>query len=127
MYLVKGREDVVGELNLGNGFHAFCCCTDCEADEALLTEWCVEDTFGTKVGREVHGASKDSAKLYVLAKDHDALVFLEGMTEGFVDGCVEVDALGLAFLYLLGELWICEGRFCSVMEEGGCGVVYGSI
>lgn len=115
MDLVERWEDVVGELHLSDWPHSLCCCAYGEAYQALLAQWCVEDTVCAEVCSEVHGASEHASELDVFAKHKDAFVGLQCMAEGFVDGCVEVDALCLAFPDMLWKLWICECRFGCVM------------
>jgi hypothetical protein len=72
--LVKGREDVVGELNFSYRAHALCSCSNSKANQPLLAEGRVEHSVGAKVGSKVHGAAEDSAKLNVLPKHKHTLV-----------------------------------------------------
>lgn len=115
--LVKRREHVVCELHLGYGPHALCSGANGEADQALLAQRRVEDALRAKVRGQVHGAPEHAAELDVFAEDEHAFVGLQGMAEGFVDGGVEVDALGLSFADVLRQFWVCECGLGCVMEE----------
>jgi hypothetical protein len=115
--LVESWEHVVCELHLGDRSHALCCGAYGEADQALLTQWGVEDALGAKVCGEVHSAPEYAAKLDVFTEYEDAFVGLQGMAKGFVHGGVEVDAFCLPFADVLWKLGIRECGLGCVVEE----------
>jgi len=117
VYLVECREDIVGELNLGDRPHALSSCSNSESNQALLTQWSIEDSVCAKVCSQVHRTSENTAKLDILSKDQDPLVRLQCISKCLVDGGVQVDALCLAFLYLCGQLGVRERRLCSMVED----------
>jgi hypothetical protein len=43
--LVEGREDIIGELDLRDWFHALRCRTNGEAHDSLFCQRGIEDTF----------------------------------------------------------------------------------
>lgn len=79
VYLVKGREDVVGELDLCYRLHTFCCCTYSEPNKTLFAKRRVEDAFCSKVCCQVHGAPEHTAKLYILPKYQYSFIGLQCM------------------------------------------------
>jgi hypothetical protein len=118
VYLIKCWKDIIGELDFGDRLHAFCSSTYSKTYQPLLAERCVEDTFCAKVCCQVHGASEDASKLYVLSEYQHPLVCLEGMAQCFVHGGVEVDTLCLPFAYLGGEFGVCKGGLGSMVQYG---------
>lgn len=120
--LIKCREDVICELDLGHRPHALTCSANGETYQPLLTQGSVEDALGAKIGGQVHGATKDAAELDILAKDQRPLVGLEDMAQGLVDGGVQVYALCLPSAHIFWQLGVLESGSRSVVEDG-CGVV----
>lgn len=93
--LVKGRVDVIGKLDLGNGLHALESSSNGKAHDSLFRQRSIEDSVGAKVVGEAHGAAEDAPKRNILAKEQHAVVGGEGMAEGRVDGLEEVLTSGL--------------------------------
>jgi len=73
--LVKGREDVVGELHLRDGRGARSSGADPEADDALFGQRGVEDAARAEARGQARGAAEDSPKGDVFAKDQSAVSF----------------------------------------------------
>ena len=67
--LVEGGEDVVCELDLGDGEVARRRQANREGDDALLAQRSVENALSSEVLVEVVRAAEDSAELYVFAKN----------------------------------------------------------
>jgi hypothetical protein len=83
--LVKGREDVVGELNLCNAPVAHGGITDGEAGNALLTQRRVEDAVRPELLPQVHAAAEHAAKGHVLAEQHGVVVAAQGDAHAVVE------------------------------------------
>jgi len=113
--LVKRGEHIIRKLDLSHRLHALRRRAHGKAHKPLLTQRRIEHALRAKVRGEVHGASEHAAELYVLAEDEHALVGLQGMAQGFVDGGVEVYALCLAFLDRGGEFGVGEGGLGGVV------------
>lgn len=61
-YLIKGREDVIGKLDLCNGRVAYRSHADGKASNALLCKGCVEYSISSKLLSEARCGSKDATE-----------------------------------------------------------------
>lgn len=70
--LVKGREDIVCELDLCDRCGAGCRGSNSKPDDALFGERGVEDAAGAEARGEACGAAEDAAERDVLSEDQGA-------------------------------------------------------
>ena len=104
--LVKGREDVISELHLGD-----CCCTgssgtNSETSDTLLGQGSAEDTIGTVLLIKAHCATENSTELDILSEDQSTVVSFHGQVKGVSDSRPKVHILELR--------WVAELELLSV-------------
>mmetsp|Transcript_117771 Transcript_117771/g.329791 ORF Transcript_117771/g.329791 Transcript_117771/m.329791 type:complete len:551 (-) Transcript_117771:227-1879(-) len=83
--LVEGGEDVVRELDLGDGGVARAGEAHGEARDGLLRHRRVHHALGAEPVAEAHGATEDAAEADVLAVEHGLGVLLQRHAQGVVD------------------------------------------
>lgn len=88
--LIKCWVHIIRELYFRNGLHSLRSSPDGEANDALLSEWSIEDSFGAKVSRKAHSAAEDTPEVNIFAKDKGSLIELQSMSQRIVDGLVKV-------------------------------------
>lgn len=88
--LVKGWEDIVGKLDLNDGLHAFCGCSNGHPDHALLSNGGIEDPVTAKLLLESVRASKHATKRDILSKAQDTVRRFQSCAQGRVDRLVQV-------------------------------------
>lgn len=71
--LIECWKDIVGKLDLRNGFHALGRGTNGKAGNSLLGQGCIEDSFRAKLGLKIHRAPEDTTECYIFAKEHDLI------------------------------------------------------
>mmetsp|Transcript_36737 Transcript_36737/g.121768 ORF Transcript_36737/g.121768 Transcript_36737/m.121768 type:complete len:371 (-) Transcript_36737:30-1142(-) len=96
--LVHRREDVVGELDLGDGGATHRGQPDPKSHEPLLVDRHVEHPLLPKLVAQAHRAAEDAAKGDVLTKDDGRLVGLQRYPEGVVDCGDHGELFGLRLL-----------------------------
>lgn len=126
--LVKGREHVVGKLDLGNGPHALRRKADAEAHDALLRQRRVEHPVCAVRLGQLHRASEHASKGDVLAKDQDVVVLGQRGAQRVVDGLEEVHLPRGAIADLGGDLVdISERGLTALGQYRRRGVVDGEV
>ena len=70
--MVKGWENVVSELNLGDSSMACNCQSDSESDDALFGERGIEDSIDSIPFAETGGTAEDSSELDILSENFGA-------------------------------------------------------
>ena len=88
--LIKGRVDVIGELDLGHGFHALRRASNGEPHDALLAQWGIKNSLRPEFCGQVHAAAEHAAKGDIFAEDEHALVATQRVRERAVHGLEEV-------------------------------------
>lgn len=72
-YLIEGRKDIIGELNLDYGFHALGSSANCSSNYSLLGERCVEHPLVAKLLLQTRSAPEHAAKGHILAETEYAI------------------------------------------------------